>query len=169
MRPLLLLFLATPSHSVRLLSPHRVPVLKGKRLRGCPTTPSVTCQALRVTILPSPLPHVATATRRSARVQILTDFSSNPLAAVTDRAADPLSACMLVVAATLGAILSGFAVGRRTPVLVGSSSSPPRQSDGQRKEIDDSNAFLLSTRPNQIGRSSPGESSLWLNMRFVFQ
>lgn len=137
------------------------PLRKRRRTRNSQPT---TCRLSRVTLLLSAPAHIATATRRSARVSILTDFSSNPLAAISDRAADPLSACMLVVAAVLGAIATGLSAGRAPlPAAVG----PALRAAAQAEEDGGADALVLPSEPTQIGAPTPGENALWLNMRFV--
>lgn len=115
------------------------------------------------------LPRVAvpslSSPRPSAQVSILTDFSSNPLQAVSDRASDPLSAAMIFAAALFGAILASLSMLKY--------SLPP-----VKEKIDAELAYnvrylserrLRSTPPGQVGGATPGESALWLNMRCVFK
>lgn len=150
------------------------PPLRKRRRTGnsrpAPSSPSqpTASRVARVAILPSAPAHTATATRRSARVSILTDFSSNPLAAISDRAADPLSACMLVVAAALGAIVTGLAAGRAPlPAAVGPAMRAAAQAEEDGESDGEADALLLPSQTRQIGAPTPGENALWLNMRFV--
>lgn len=117
----------------------------------------------RVALLPSSevVSSVSPATRRSARVSILTDFSSNPVVAVADRVSDPLSAAMLVTAAAVGCLAS---LVTRRPVLRPEASQVPQSTLASDKENLDSERRNMQSASRTQAKIA-GENAIWLNMR----
>lgn len=144
-----------------------LPVLRhrAQRKKEPQSARNATCSAIRVALLPlqEPSNYLSPAIRRSARVSILTDFSSNPIAAVADRASDPLSAAMLITAALTGCLFSLIA--RRPTVVSDARVLPEVTSDSGGDETADDSVTLDSASKTLIATS--GENAIWLNMRFV--
>lgn len=132
----------------------------------CPTLPHpppsplhthLKCTAHRVAV---PCISPSAAPRRSARVSILTDFSSNPMTAVADRVADPLSAVLMSFAAIFGALFASLFSSRTYPT----ENSKLLDPDDENRAIFSDDAGVRFPAPGNVGGSTPGEDALWLNM-----
>lgn len=146
-----------PRTSRSLLALRTCPLAALPSLSSFPSLPSLPSLPL------SPLPRrPAAGPVRNAHIAVLTDFSSNPLAAIRDRTADPVFVAMLLAAALAGALLArviSFIFSRRAPSasrqLSSSALVSPRAPIPPPAPPD-----LLPS----MATPTPGENAVWLNM-----
>lgn len=103
---------------------------------------------------------------RNAHIAVLTDFSSNPVLAIRDRAADPLSAVLIAFAAVFGGLLAKITGRKRHEDTFGasefSSVSSSETDNGAETEVGNAGSPIPAS-----SRATSGENAIWLNMRCV--
>lgn len=87
------------------------------------------------------------------------------MTAVTDRLADPLSAIMLLFAATLGALLTKLTAS--TNVKKESEEDLNVVKNEDKVTILGGEKALNLVQPGKVGGATAGENAVWLNMRCV--